>query len=339
MALAPSPLSQVCKGIRGYLDGQVNAPERSKVSVVIATPAETASASAADSEHRLNLFFNRFEPSGLFPDTLPGETGWIRTFCLVTPFAAEEDSVGAGENDLKLIGEVMRIFHEKPVLQLRVDGDDYQLQIIFLSLGVEQLNQLWSTQGDTIYRPSLLYEISLAPVVPAVSAVAAPLAGSFGVGLGATLDHPATDVVGRPPEVPAMTPPIGREDWAPAIALVHRNACASSLSFALGSAELAAFAPRVWLAGKPGESVRLHWESWVSTSGWQSAGADSVALIGSRGIDPDAAASAPVESLTLPFADRVGQLLLYAERSYVRASDGARLSVRSNPLLISLYSG
>ena len=90
MALALSPLSQVCKGIRSYLDGVINAPERSKVSVLLATPAETASASAGDSNHRLNLFFNRFEPSGLFPDTLPGETGWIRTYCLVTPFAAEE---------------------------------------------------------------------------------------------------------------------------------------------------------------------------------------------------------------------------------------------------------
>lgn len=174
MALAPSPLSQVCKGVRNYLDAQINGAGRSKVNVVVAAPADTASAGAADSEHRLNLFFNRFEPSGIFPDTLPGETGWVRAYCLVTPFAVDEDSIGAGENDLRLIGEVLRIFHEKPVLLLRVDGVDYQLQVIFQPLALEQLNQLWSTQGEAVYRPSLLYEVTLAPVLPAVKALAAP---------------------------------------------------------------------------------------------------------------------------------------------------------------------
>ena len=48
MALALSPLSQVCKGIRVYLDGEINAPARSKVTVLLATPADAASASAGD---------------------------------------------------------------------------------------------------------------------------------------------------------------------------------------------------------------------------------------------------------------------------------------------------
>ena len=136
-----------------------------------------------------------------------------------------------------------------------------------------------------------------------------------------------------------MTPALAREDWAPAVAFVHRGRCALSLSFALGSPELAAFSPRVWLAGKPGENLALHWESWSATSGWQAAGPDSVALPSSRSIAPEAAASAVTEALALPFSDRVGQLLFYAERTYTRASDGAPLTVRSNPLLISLYAG
>ncbi len=339
MALALSPLSQVCKGIRAYLDGEINAPDRSKVSVLLATPADTASAGAGDSDHRLNLFFYRFEPSGLFPDTLPGETGWLRAFCLVTPFAAEEDSVGAGENDLRLIGEVMRVFHEKPVFQLGVDGEDYHLQVIFQPLGLDQLNQLWSTQGDTLYRPSVLYEVSLAPVVPAVKAVAAPLTGVFGLQVQSTLERQETSVAGRFPEVPAMTPAITREDWAPAIAFVQGGACAFSFSFALGSPELVAFTPRVWLAGKVGEPVSLRWETWDATNGWQKFVPDGAALVASAGIDPDAAAGAPTQALTLPFTDHVGQMLFYAERSYTRAGDGAVLTVRSNPLLVSLYAG
>lgn len=339
MALALSPLSQVCKGIRAYLDGELNAPDRSKVSVLLATPADTASAGAGDSDHRLNLFFYRFEPSGLFPDTLPGETGWLRAFCLVTPFAAEEDSVGAGENDLRLIGEVMRVFHEKPVFQLSVDGEEYHLQVIFQPLGLDQLNQLWSTQGDTLYRPSVLYEVSLAPILPAVKAVPAPLAGGFGLQVQPTLEQRETSIAGRFPEVPAMTPAITREDWAPAIAFVHGGACAFSFSLALGSPELAAFVPRVWLAGKVGEPVSLRWETWDATHGWQVVEPAGAALIASAGIAPDAVATAPTQALALPFSDHVGQMLFYAERSYTRAADGVMLTVRSNPLLISLYAG
>lgn len=338
MALALSPLSQVCKGIRVYLDGEINAPARSKVTVLLATPADAASASAGDSEHRLNLFFHRFEPSGLYPDSLPGEVGWVRCFCLVTPFCAEDDSIGAGENDLRLIGEVMRIFHEAPVLLLSVEGEDYQLQVIFQPLGLDQLNQLWSTQGDTIYRPSVLYEVSLAPVIPANAAVAAPLAGALGLSVQSTLGPQELTAAGRSPEVPTMTPATARADWAPAVAFVRGGACAFSFSFALGSGALAAFTPHVWLAGKVGEAVRLRWETWDATAGWQTVEPPTAAVITDTRIDPDAAAGAATVALALPFTDHVGQMLLYAERDYPRAADGTVLTVRSNPLMVSLYA-
>ncbi len=339
MALALSPLSQVCKGIRTYLDGEINGPTRSKVTVVLSTPAEIAPTGAGESEHRLGLFFYRFEPPGLFPDTLPGETDWLRTFCLVTPFAVDEDPVGAGENDLRLIGEVIRIFHEKPVQLLKVDGEDYHVQVIFQPLGLDQLNQLWSTQGDTIYRPSALFEISLAPVVPVVKAVPAPLTGGFGLGVQATLERRDAAATGRRPEVPAMTPDIAHEDWAPAVAFVYQGACALSLGFVLASAELAAFTPRVWIAGKVGESVSLRWETWEAATGWQRVEPPVAGTVASAGVDPDGAAGAVTQALALPFNDHAGQLMLYAERTYTRASDGAVLTVRSNPLLINLYGG
>jgi len=339
MALAVSALSQVCKSMRQYLDGEINAPDRSKVTVVLGTPSDTATAGAGDSDHRLNLFFFRFEPPGLFPDILPGEIGWLRTFCLITPFAAEEDSVSAGENDLRLIGEIIRVFHEKPVFILSVDDEDYHIQAMFQPLGLDQLNQLWSTQGDTVYRPSILYEISLAPIVPIVPAVASPLAGGLGFEANADMAATTPSRTGSLPEVPVTTPNIALEAWAPAIAFVHQDACAFSFSFALGSAELAAFTPKVWLAGKVGDNVGLQWETWDADAGWQRVAPATAATITSTSIDPDAASAAGTQALALPFTDHVGQMLLYAERSYTRASDGAVLSVRSNPLLISLHAG
>jgi Pvc16 N-terminal domain len=339
MALAPSSLSQVCKGIRQYLDSELNGPARSKVTVVLATPSDTASASTGDSEHRLNLFFFRFEPAGFFPDTLPGETGWLRTFCLVTPFAAGEDTVGAGENDLRLVGEAIRIFQEKPVFLLHVDDQDYHLQVVFQPLGLDQLNQLWSTQGDTIYRPSALYEVSLAPVIPQKPAIASPLAGGIGFEARATMERQAAAVAASAPEVHAMKPAIALEDWAPAIAFVDEHICALSLAFALGSGKLATFKPHVWIAGKPGEPIALRWETWDSALGWQRVEPPVAATVSSPTIDPEAAAGATTVALDLPFTDHVGQMLLYAERSYTRSSDGAVLSVRSNALLISLFAG
>lgn len=342
MALATTALSQLCRGIRTFIDGRLNAADRSRVNVVIGTPADAAGAGGVgDAAHRLNLFFFRFEPSGLYPDKLPGETDWLRGFCLITPFATDEDNVSAGENDLRLVGEVLRTFHEQPVLLLNVDGDDYQLQVMMQPLGLDQLNQLWSTQGDTIYRPSALFEISLLPVVPATSAIPAPLVGGLGLQVQPSTSADGTAPSGEPPLVRRLVPDIAREDWAPAITFVVANQCAFSLTFVLGSAELTAFVPQVWVAGKGGERVTLRWESWEATSGWQVVAEDppTIATILSVAIDPKTAADAPTRVSALPFNNRRGQLLLYAERSYRRAADGAQLTVRSNPLLVSLHEG
>jgi hypothetical protein len=355
MALPATPLSKVCKEIRDYLGAQIQVTEGSKLTVVLGTPADTASLDPADSTHRLNLFFFRFEPSGLFPDTLPGETGWLRGFCLITPFASDETiegeggspgdtptgegtTIGAGENDLRLIGEVVRIFHEKPVFRCSVDGRAYHVQTIFQPLGLDQLNQLWSTQGDTIYRPSVLYEVSLAPVVPEEPAVASPLAGALGVAVQPDLENAVPAPAPRTPVVSPMTPNLAVEGWAPAIAFVDEDRCGFSFSFALGSPELQGFVPRVWVAGKAGDTVRLRWQTWDASEGWKEATPVTETVITDTTIDPSAAAAATTQEVALPFSDRVGQMLLQAERDYARGSDGVTLTVRSNPLLISLHS-
>jgi hypothetical protein len=54
-------------------------------------------------------------------------------------------------------------------------------------------------------------------------------------------------------------------------------------------------------------------------------------------LDPAQAATATTEPVVLPFTDHPGQAVLYAERNYVRGSDGASLTVRSNPILVNLY--
>jgi hypothetical protein len=343
MALAISSLSRVCRSLGQALSAGINdsAADATRVEVVIGTPS-IAATQESDAKHRLNLFFFRFEPAGFFPDTLPGETWLVRMHCLLTPFCSDQEGIAAGENDLRVLGEVLRFFHEQPTFDLAVGSDRYLIQAIFLTLGLDQLNQLWSTQGDTIYRPSVLFELSLAPVQPRTPEVPAPWVGSVGFGARATMDarYEAPDLdqlVRFVPTVGVQRPNTRVESWAPALCMVADGQCLEAASFAIGSAALAAFAPRAWVAGAVGSRAVLRWETWNAANGWRPEAPSPAFLLGDAAIDPDRAGTASTQPLTLPFTDRPGQMALYAERSFTRAADGATINVRSNPALITVH--
>ncbi|MDM0030049.1 Pvc16 family protein [Variovorax saccharolyticus] len=344
MAVGPSSLSAVCRQFGQVLSSGINdIPDNSRIEVLVGTPAAAATAGGeGDADHRLNLFFFRFEPSGFFPDTLPGETWLLRMHCLITPFCADDDTISAGENDLRVIGEVLRMLHERPVQLMTVDGEQFEVQSVFCTLGLDQLNQLWSTQGDTIYRPSALFEVSLAPVIPREAAVPAPLVGSLGLGVRATLAArhglplPA-QIATHIPLVRRLAPDTRVDEWVPALCLVDDDACLRSVALPLD--ELAGFAPRAWVAGAPGAEVSLRWQVWSAAEGWLPAGAPDTFAVVDMAIDPDAVDNATTRPLELPFNDRSGQMLLTAQREVVRGSDGVAITLRSEPVLITVFEG
>jgi hypothetical protein len=333
MALIASSLSQVCKSISNFVSTGLNEGDVT-VRVTLGNPGE---APAETDHHRLNLFFFRFEPFQFDADMLPGENWHLRMHCLATPFALLEDSTSAGENDLRLVGEVLRLFHEQPVFNLTVEDQQFHVQVIPQNLGLDQINQLWSTQGDVTYRPSLLYEVSLAPVIPREKSKGAPLTGSLALETRADMTAVTATATARAPRVAARSVNTSKEDWAPAIVFVVDGECVQSLSLAVGSPELAAFTPQVWIAGVPGQAVQLRWEIWDSASGWQTDSGSPIAVVSSAFIDPEQAASATTAAAGLPFTDHAGQAVLYAVRTYPRAVDGVSVTVRSNPLLVNLY--
>ncbi len=147
MALFLSSIAEVCRGLADYLGDQFGETD-TPLQVVLGSPAEVAT-EAPDDEHRLCVFFFRFEPSGYYPDSAPGNTQYLRAHCLITPMAIAENGIGKGENDLRILGEVMRVLQEKPVFQMEIDGQAFHLQAVFQTLGMDQINQIWSTQGDT----------------------------------------------------------------------------------------------------------------------------------------------------------------------------------------------
>jgi len=335
MALPVSSLSQVCRSIADFVSQGLEASQN-KIDISLGSPAEVAK---NQSQHRVNLFFYRFDPSGFGPAADPGEPWRLRLHCLITAFGIQEQKISAGENELRLLGEVLRIFHQKPILDLiEVDGEQVRTQVVFEPLTTDEINHLWSTQGDIGYRPSVAYEMSLVPVVPEERAVGAPLAGALGFEVRSDMAARQQPFNGAtaPPPVTAATVDTDAPGWAPRICFVVDGVCAQSLAFAVGSQALADFDPQVWIAGEDGADVTLAWEVWDSASGWQPHTPTTAATASGPVLDPAAAASADTATVDLPFDDHAGQAVLHASRTWTRPDD-SEVEVRSNPLLVTLY--
>lgn len=336
MAIPVSSLSRVCRSVADFVGVQIGAVPHS-IRVLIGNPADASKES--EESHRVNLFFYQLEPNGFGPSPDPGQTWWIRLHCLITAFAIGEDQISSGENDLRILGEVIRAFHETPVLgPLDVNGISVRLQAIFVPMTLDQINHIWSTQGDVGFRPSVCYEMTLVPILPRNRAIEAPRVAALGFEVRGDrgLDREPFGGEVRRPTVSRRAVDTGRPDWEPRICLVLGGVCQESVTLEVGSPELAAFEARVWIAGEPGSDVRLRWEAWEATSGWTSlpGGVDTTATV--RALIPEEAATATTTAAPLPFTDRPVQFLLYASRQAKRV-DGTNVEVRSNPLLITLY--
>lgn len=337
MALPVSSLSQVCRSIADFVSQGLQASQNN-IHVTLGSPADVAP-KTTDSDHRVNLFFYRFDVGGFGPAAAPEEIWRLRLHCLVTAFGVQEDQISAGENDLRLLGEVLRIFHETPILApVQVNGEQVRTQVVFQPLSTDEINHLWSTQGDVGYHPSVGYEMALAPVVPQGHAVGAPLAGALGFEVRADPARrrlPFTGAAAAPP-VGAVTVDTGTPDWAPRICFVVDGACAASLVFEVGSPELSAFTPSVWVAGEAGSPVTLTWEVWDRTDGWSLQEPGAAGSASGPVLDPEAVADASTVEVVLPFDDHAGQAVLHASRTWTRP-DGTPIEVRSNPLLVTLF--
>lgn len=340
MALPRSSLSQVCRAIADFVSVGLDASANS-IQVMIGSPASAAPAST-DTSHRVNLFFYRIEPAGFFTGDSPGDPWWVRLHCLVTGFGIDEEQVSAGENDLRLLGEVMRLFHETPVLSaLEVDDETFRLQVVFHPLGADDLNHIWSTQGDVSYRPSIAYEMSLAPVIPQERRPESPLVGRIGSEVRAVYAARTSAFAGETavPPVPRSTVNPSAPDWAPVVCFVVDDECARSLLFTHGSQKLTEFVPQVWVAGEPGAPVTLVWQRWTSAGGWQEVAETTDTTATTLTLDPKGVGEAETVDVELPeqLVSGGGQAVLYAVRSWVRGSDGVTVMVRSNPILVTVY--
>ena len=332
----PSALSVAARELRAYLAPKLGL-NLDQVSIghpsAAAREQETNSSNPRD---LLNLFFYRVEHDGYPADGASEDPFYVRAYCLLTAFClndTENNGLSAGEKDLRLIGGALHWLHAQPLVHVR-GADDAEvgvLQVVLSPLSVDDINHIWATQGELPYRLSVCYELALLPVPIAKPTARQPHVGGLGLQVGPTTapDH-ATKLEFRvPPARVATADPA----WVPAIRFVDaggilRYTLAFPTALAPSDVDVAG-------AGMPGTNVDLVWEQWNSTSGWQQLAATQSLPLHTDGLDPDSPIGVPATSVAIP--DRAkGQLQLTAQRAW-RRPDGATVTLRSNPLLISLY--
>lgn len=328
-----SSLSTLCKEIATFLENSIKVTDVD-VKVLIGNPKDAEDA-AKKEKSKINLFFYRFESSGGFPDNLPTEMSYLKAYCLVTPFTVSTDEISAGELDLRLLGDVMRIFHETPEQIVDIeyekertgeeDPEEYSfhIQTIYQGINTEEINQIWSTQGEVVYRPSALYEIALAPIIPKQQTLGSPRVAAISADVSANSEA-------------------GNKDWAPEITLVDDGEAVNALEFVANSDDVNDFEANLWLVGSEendDDEWEVIWSVWDESSGWTEEDAvlpnDDLTISGDT-ISDDAASDASTSVVNLPFTDRAGQAELRVIRKYKRHEDGAQQEQKSNPILITL---
>lgn len=334
MALPESSLSLVCQAFLNALANGIQAPSHS-IKTFMGAPADVAN---KNDDIRLNLFFYRFEPSSFQANAHPNDPWRIRIFCLISCMAPTGDDQGLEE--MRLLGMVMSYLHEHRILpNLTIGSETLRLQAVFMPASDEQINQIWSTQGDTTYRPSVIYELALAPVMPITQRGEPPRVGITGLEtLAANRRFDPFAGSFRPPEVSGLAVNASNPAWTPIICWVANGECQSALTIDVDTTNPTTVTPLLWIAGEIGASVTLEWQLWQQEQ-W-SVIAGPALVISSAAIVPEDIPLA-LPNVTLPALVTGGQshwqLLLYATRSYQPFAGAPALSLRSNPLLISLF--
>jgi hypothetical protein len=338
MPVAASSLATAGRVVADLLTRELNSGEdNDRVRVVLGTPNEAST--VGGQVHALNLFVFRVDPGGFQADVGPGDPWLVRMHCLLTAFATTEDGVGAGENDLRLLGEAIRVLHEQPILgPIEFDGEIVTLSVINTPIDLDDLNHLWSTQGDVPQRPSVAYEVALAPVVPRARTLPPPL--TTGIGLHVRPAAPPSQVTDVDPSTATIVAPspdrivvdVTRADWSPRLFLIHGGR--GVLTVDLPEADRPGYVPRAAIAGASGHTVRLEWEIWTPDVGWRTVAEVQDHLLTLPVLDPD---TPPVEAsptLTLPL-DGPGQAVLSATRMW--AGPGGIVPRRSNLAVVTVH--
>jgi hypothetical protein len=248
--------------------------------IKIGHPADTIKDLEDFDENCLNLFFYDVNYDGYPSDGTSENPFYVRLRCLVTavghksmepeaPGSSKNRDVSKGENELRLIGEVMRVLHQQPVLSV-ADADENEiaeLQVVPYTMNLDNLNHIWSTQSDISYRLSVAYEMALAPVPHRLPVASAPLVGDPEiVSWGARTREPGNEKVGLislQPQVEYLEIDTEGDDWMPHICFVENvDPSTQKLHYVFHVTGTLDDALDILIAGKNMGKVKLVWNLW-----------------------------------------------------------------------------
>lgn len=325
--MEPTTISIAARALRSRLASLVPLDEGH---IYIGHPASASrEAEGKVGKQFLNLFFFRIEHSGYPADALSSDPVYVRLHCLVTAYGNDDASgrggASAGENDLRLIGGAMAALHAQPTLTVENEANEAiaALQIVPIPMSLEDLNHVWSNQGAIAYRPSVAYELALAPIPFSISAGPGPLVGAVGVHVDPHVDPMSGDGHVAIP-------------WQPEISFSVDDEPVYTLVFS--STELPETVA-VRVVGPPGEKVVLKWDHWSAATGWQTADSSDDTEITIARNDAGRYAVHDVKTRSPDPATCAWQFLLSAYGSWVDPTTGKTVALRSNVLLVSAYPG
>lgn len=340
-------ISTAARNLRAYLATQLVISEDNLLIGHPTLAATTAEANPGD--QFINLFFFRVEYGGYPADAGNTDPFYVRLYCLITAFGNNETgedgtiTISAGENELRMMGGVMAHLHANPVLEIQ-DPDEQtvaRLQIVLSPLDIQDINNIWSNQVDTPYRLSVIYELALAPIPLATRRDTAKRVARIGVdAISDVIQRPLDDEGRQITVVTAHAGPMAvntdQEAWVPHLVLLNPDQ-QPVYTLAFRDDAVTAQVPLLAL-GDNETTLTLVWEQWHAEQGWQDITpfpAPVVTPVQDR-FDPLNFDPARAQDISLP-ATTPGQLMLYAVRTVTRPG-GQTLTIRSNPLLISIYT-
>lgn len=274
--LPVSSLSKAAYGLRDLLMQNIDEFDHIE-HIKIGHPSDTVKDLEALELNGLNLFFYDMNYDGYPSDGTNNNPFYVRLNCLITavgqktnePEGEGNRDVSKGENELRMIGEVMRVLHKQPVLSVN-DGNDNeiaQLQIVPYTMNLDNLNHIWSTQNDISYRLSIAYEMSLAPVPHALPSDSSPLVTDTPM-VSAVPIHPHQEKendneIVLKPIVEYLEIDTDSEDWMPHICLVEKITPSEKKLHYVFKVDGDLGKPiDILIAGKDKGKVKLVWSVW-----------------------------------------------------------------------------
>jgi hypothetical protein len=148
--------------------------------VEIANPAQFAD--RADTDPPLvTLFVYRLEPDHTALLATPNSGAAIRMHTLISVTCTQPDlpNESIGSQELRILSHIMRLFHENHLIgPVRIQNalpigpiasmitSDFFVEARQMAPDMEEINHIWTTQGDTPYKTSLVYRFSFGIITP-----------------------------------------------------------------------------------------------------------------------------------------------------------------------------